>query len=277
MKQLFGKSKLHDLISAGKDAHVATGVMLAELLDADFEESCEGLPEEDRYELFSRIKEADPEWFKHYRTFAKPTGLGILGGLGTKTFVEYSKTVYGIDVEEIAAKRGMSGEELAKLIFDKWLETFPDVKKYLKEYIEAEWKYIDHYGEEVYAYDSPMGMKRAGASYTAAANGGAMQTPAAEGAKLAVWDVAVACWDDEESPLYGRGIPLAFIHDEIIIQVPDDDTTEETTQELSRIMVKSMERVLEGVPIQAEPCLMRRWDKKAKPVFSDTGELVPYV
>ena len=41
-------------------------------------------------------------------------------------------------------------------------------------------------------------------------------------------------------------------------------------------MVKSMQKVLEGVNIKAEPCLMLRWDKRAEAVFDKENKLVPW-
>ena len=70
---------------------------------------------------------------------------------------------------------------------------------------------------------SPLGMYRAGASYCAAANGAALQTPTAEGAKGAVFDVARACCDPEEKSILLGCRPLLFVHDELILEIPEDD------------------------------------------------------
>ena len=116
-------------------------------------------------------------------------------------------------------------------------------------------------------------MKRNGATYCAAANGKALQTPAAEGAKFATFNLVRACKDKSlGSILYGVR-PLAFIHDEILSEFEEDDRMYERATEKARIMVDSMKIVCPDVPIKAEPCFMYRWNKAAEPVFDDAGNL----
>jgi hypothetical protein len=38
-------------------------------------------------------------------------------------------------------------------------------------------------------------------------------------------------------------------------------------------MVESMRSIVKDVPVKVEPKLMRRWDKKAKTVLDDQGNL----
>jgi DNA polymerase I-like protein with 3'-5' exonuclease and polymerase domains len=266
-QDLFGNSKMVELLSKGVDLHAYTGSVLAYTLDEDFRRSSQSLSESDRYEMFVKVKEYDPHFFKHYRTFAKPTGLGYLGGLGTDTFISYAKTTYGIDLEEIAEDRGTSAGELASTIKEAWLGAFPEIRNYFY-WVEEECKDRD----DLYQYRSPLGMVRRGASYTAATNGAAMQTPAAEGAKSAVYNVVKECYLESDSPLYGC-YPLAFIHDEIIIQIPDNESRTAAANRLCEVMRESMEEILTGVPITVEPALMMNWDKGAQTVIDEKGEL----
>jgi len=114
-------------------------------------------------------------------------------------------------------------------------------------------------------------MWRAQVSYCATANGMALQSPSAEGAKAAVFTVMRAC-DDPQDLLYGVK-PFAFIHDEILANIPEDENTNTKADRIGEIMELCMKMVFVDVPIEAEPCLMRKWDKRAKPVYDNQGKL----
>ncbi|MFG0316852.1 MAG: hypothetical protein ACF8XB_06240 [Planctomycetota bacterium JB042] len=264
---LFGQSKLRDLINDGNDPHAYLGSQLAFYLDEDFRESCrevEASDPMDVYRAFLSLKESESEevraFFKHYRTFAKPVGLGYPGGLGPDTLCKLAKKAYGIDVEPM----------LARQLKEIWFDTFPEMRAFF-EWVNS---CGDPRNPDRYAYSTPLGMYRAGATYCAACNGSALQSPSAEGAKLAHFNVVRACSDPTlDSILLGCFAP-GFIHDEILFLVPDDDLASERALEVSEIMVGSMRQILPDVRIEAEPCLMRRWSKSATPVFDPSGKLV---
>ena len=118
-------------------------------------------------------------------------------------------------------------------------------------------------------FRSPLGMYRAGATYCACANGAALQSPAAEGAKLAVFEVAKACYVGDLKGCY----PQAFIHDEILLEIPEGPDMGEKADKVAEIWKSQMHLILPDVPIGASPCLMRRWDKAAEPVRDEKGRL----
>jgi hypothetical protein len=252
------------------------------------------------------------KFFKLWRGLAKPVGLGYPGGLGPWTLLSIArKKPYFVDIKEIAAQLpedqfkkteqlvraakkylGMSEIEftwtpmskalaLAIKLREIWLDTF-DMRKYFK-HISEDCKddrnnlgtRPDGSAKEAYCYTSPFGMFRAGCSYTSAANGEALQTPAAEGATTAVIETVRACRDRSVgSILYGcKAHPVNFVHDELILDIPEDDLMHERAFEVVRIMVESMKRVVPDIEIGAEPALMRRWNKGAESVF-DNGRLV---
>jgi DNA polymerase I-like protein with 3'-5' exonuclease and polymerase domains len=186
-------------------------------------------------------------------------GLGYPGGLGAETFVALAKTAYEIDVTL----------EQAEQMREVWFETYPEAVDYFK-WVNKDCK--DPSDHDLYLYVSPLGMVRAGATYCACANGAALQTPASEGAKLAVFRLAKNCWLSR-GDLEGT-LPVAFIHDEILAEVPIEKSHEAACS-IARIMVESMQTVLPDVKIKAEPCLMERWDKRAEPVFKE-GRLMPW-
>lgn len=93
------------------------------------------------------------------------------------------------------------------------------------------------------------GRLRAGVKYTEARNT-PFQGLAADGAKLALWE------------LHKRDQRIvAFIHDEILIEVPED-RAEEAAQEAADVMCRSMEQVLfPGVPCSCEWAIGNSWTK----------------
>lgn len=271
---LFGKSVLADILNHGIDPHAYLGSQLALYLDNDFRDVCQESTDcsaEQVYKVFADCKKHEDklvrDFFKHYRTFAKPTGLGYPGGLGPATFVAYAKATYGIQVTR----------ETAEQLREIWRQTFPEFLQYF-DYINT--CCVDRYnadadGRDLYCYQSPMGMYRAGTSYCACANGIGLQTPSAEGALMAMFNVTRASYDStSNSPLYGNCWPIGFIHDEIIGEIPEDRHMHQRAMEISSIMVDALRVICPDVKVKAEPALMRRWDKRAEPVFDKTGNLI---
>ena len=264
---LFGQSKLRDLINSGRDPHTYLGARLAFELDADFRDACSSLnvyQPDDLYKLFASIEDHEDEEvrarFKHYRKFAKPVGLGYPGGLGPATFCALARATYEIEVDE----------DLAKRLKQIWLETYPEMVEFFRWVNRS---CVDPDNTDRYAYTTPGGMYRAGATYCATCNGTALQSPAAEGAKLAVLNVQREMYDrTRESPLFGCRT-LAFIHDEILFTIPDDKWAHERATRVAHIMVESMSVVLPEVKVKAAPALMKRWDKEATPVYGHDGRL----
>lgn len=204
------------------------------------------------------------------------------------------------------------GWAMAAMLKDIWLATYPEAKPYFKWVtrecvdpnnvlrfkIEAEVAEDDDdeddaptsedgddgaesdeqeeagvSSETAYCYHGPMGFYRAGTTYCAAANGAALQTPTAFGAKLAHMRIARACTDPTlGSILYGCPVPQ-FIHDEVFATIPDDGQAHERAHEIARLMVDSMQRFFPDVVIRAEPALMRVWTKAAEAVWGEDGRL----
>lgn len=270
---LFGESVLADKINAGFDAHGYLGSHIAFYIDEDFQKQVgeQGIDDSDAlYHYFMSYKGSEDEkarkFWKHYRTFAKPTGLGYPGGLGAETFVAFAKSPYGVEVDV----------DTAKQLKEVWLETYPEFVKYF-EWLNKEAK--DPHFDGMYCYRTPMGMYRANCSYCAAANGNALQAFAAEGALLAVYDVTRKCYDSTQGSILGpdgKGVTTRapiFVHDEIVGEVRDDEMAHDRVMEVARIMVENMQIITPDVAARAEPALMRRWDKRAEPVYDNKGRL----
>jgi len=108
------------------------------------------------------------------------------------------------------------------------------------------------------------GRIRAKASYCAQHNT-MFQGLAADGAKLALWR------------LWRTGYRLVnFVHDEVLVEVPTDSDLRCHAETIRRIMIEAMHEVVPDVRIDVEYAAMDRWQKKAKAVYGDRGQLVPW-
>lgn len=300
---------LMKLINAGKDTHSYLGVQIAIALDPEFT-SAWGLSAdqpERSYDMFMAVKKNKDEcdspvfrgifeecylgkkwgdhvvtwndctmaqYFKHFRTFGKPTGLGFWGGLGEPTFVSMARATYGIPVDI----------EIAKVLRGIWRTYIPEGQQYLdfvnKQMIDrlAEPEVIE--GEDgkmkkrnFYCYDTPLGMHRAKCTYTSAANGCALQSPSAEGALGAVAEIMKEC---TVGGLAGFVFPSGFIHDELFYEIVHDEETTNRVRKIEEIMVRNMQTIATpNVKASVESALMYRWNKKAEPVWKD-GKLIPW-
>jgi len=268
---LFGESLLAKLINEGSCPHAFLGARLAWEFDQDqFVAHCEAEngaypypTPEGLYEAFLPLKKSKDkiraEYFVHWRTFAKPVGLGYPGGLGPDTFITFAKAIYKVIVDR----------QRAAQMRDIWFDTFPEMRDYFN-WVNTECST----GEDDYAYLSPAGMLRNHCSYCACANGAALQTPAAEGGKIALWTVVRNCFDPaQKSILYGCR-PWAWVHDQCLLSIPEDDWMHERASEVQNNMVSCMKQVIPDVQVKTEACLMRRWDKRAKTVLDARGRLV---
>jgi DNA polymerase I-like protein with 3'-5' exonuclease and polymerase domains len=86
---------------------------------------------------------------------------------------------------------------------------------------------------------------------------------AADGAKLALWALVRA----------GYRV-VAFVHDEFVIELPEDADHTLEARKIEALLNREMENVTGGVPVACEYALARRWSKRAKPRFDDSGRLV---
>jgi hypothetical protein len=284
-----GYSSLRDQINRGIEPHAFLGAQICYAQHEGFRKACQAVGRTSRehiYEAFLSLKAAggeDAKLFKIYRTLAKPTGLGYPGGLGPKTFVAMCKSQYGDALSEL----GVPSPDMDQAVFlrDLWLDVYPEMRKFF-EIVKSR---RDGANDQVvidkktglpkqnskFWYVSPLGMRRNGCSFTEAANGVALQTPGAELAKMGMISVCRAAWDPSlGSILYGRLFPIAFIHDEVLSEIRDDELRHEVAMEAARLMVVGGQIVVPDVKLTANAALMRRWRKDADPVFDKvTGRL----
>jgi hypothetical protein len=88
-----------------------------------------------------------------------------------------------------------------------------------------------------------------------------VQGLSADGAKVALW------W------CFLQGYcAVAFIHDEIIFELPLDSNLQAFVHDIERLMVNAMQSVMPLVRVSVEGALFTRWDKGAKPIFNRKGD-----
>ena len=300
---------LMNLINEGIDTHTYLGAQIAVALDPEFT-SAWGLCEDDPMKSYTLLKEVaknkeacdspvfhsifedcylGKDWsghkvtwddclmslyYKHFRTFGKPTGLGFWGGLGEATFIALSKASYGISVDM----------PTATILRNIWRKYIPEGQEYLsyvnKHMVDphAEPELVEEangsmWKRNFYCYDTPLGMHRAKCSYTAAANGCALQSPAAEGALGGIIEIMKSCTVGE---LAGYVFPSAFIHDEILFEAINDEGLTDRVEQIQRIMERNMEKITPNVKSRTEAAVMNRWSKMAEEVRDENNKLVPW-
>ena len=108
------------------------------------------------------------------------------------------------------------------------------------------------------------GRIRGGVTFTAARNT-PFQGLAADGAKLAMWELTKA----------GYRV-VAFVHDEFVIEVPADDDHTAIATDVERICCTAMQQLVGDVPVACEYSLADRWYKDATAVRDSDGKLLPW-
>lgn len=208
------------------------------------------------------------------RQGAKVANFGLPGGLGSRGLVAYAKATYDV---------GLSYEQAGE-IREAFLAQWSEMRPYFKRV--AQWS-ADPRNPIAQPWSQRL---RGNTKFTSAANT-LFQGLVADGAKLALWAVTRECYGDVPSPtgaqhgaeagllkreaLFGCR-PVAFIHDEILIEAPRESAPEAATR-LVEVMEAEMSRVISDVPIKVEAHIMGRWYKQAEAVYDDSGRLTEWV
>lgn len=250
-----GVSKLAEALNAGLDSHLMlTATML-------------GVP----YDVVEQnYRDGDPE-VEDLRQLAKVGNYGFPGGMGAKTMLASAKKQLK---REVVQRLGLDLERMV-LLRDQWKETWDEAQLYL-DYIRG---LGPAYPARFSATVESLYTKRyrGGVSYCAACNSG-FQALGSDCAKRALWLVAKAQYVEPESPLFNTRT-VAFVHDELVLEVNDGPSAHDAAQRLADLMAEGANVYLPDVPIpraKIKPLLMRRWSKKAKPVYDASGRLTPW-
>lgn len=242
----FGKSHMADAIRAGRDLHIDLACNADGLLKGVLD-----------YDAAVKGKKTDPR-VKNGRQFGKVANFGFPGGLGADTFIAYAHGYMDADGKPLKITRG-EAQQLKAAYLRQW----PEMPHYFDR--------ITHMVNSGAPMIQLSGRVRGGADFCAAANT-MFQGLAADAAKEAIWQTAWECYVDAGSALFGSRIVL-FLHDEIIIESPED-VAPEATDRLAVVMVAAAQRYIPDVPVKAEPTLMRSWHKDASMIRDATGRLM---
>lgn len=262
-----GESKLAAALNGGMDPHLWVAAII---LGTTYEDALKN--------------KKDPE-VKKARQLAKPANFGFPGGMGITKFVASTrKSVIKQDGRAAWEAMGLD-EPRAKKLKDEWLTAWPEMGRYFKRVRDL----CDNDSNLATAVTLFTNRTRGRATYCATANNG-FQAMGADCAKEAAWRIARAqyvgtpslSWEKANpgtlSPLFNaRGV--AFVHDEFISEVPDNDTAHDAAYEQAALMVEGANIYLPDVPIpmsKMEPLLMRRWAKSAVSTFDASGRLIPW-
>ena len=281
--KLFGKSELRDQLNKGYDPHAYLAAEIALVKVPWFRGTLAGKAP---YAAFCALKKAphekgckqkiDKSWvcrpnckpgtYAKWRQLAKKVGLGFAGGMGINRFI--SLVAQDLHVKLTKAE--------AKFLKKLWFRVYPEMKRYLDWVV----KQVDgnSSGDYNLCYTSPLGMKRTGCNYTKAANGNALQTPAAEGMKISMFLIARECYDwTRKSVLFGTR--LAFnMHDELggKTRRAEAAVMDARAKRWGQLMVKGQRVICPDVAVVADPFLTTRWVKDAKQKKNDLGQIVPW-
>lgn len=194
----------------------------------------------------------DPEFYK-VRSVAKNINFALPGGVGARKF-KIMAAEAGID---------LTLNECYYYI-NEWKEAFPEVVQFF-DYIN----YLVQNGKPFKQFVS--GRIRGGIGYCDGCNTG-FQGLGADISKYAMFLVSMACYAEPESPLYGSR-PVVLVHDEILAEHPKDKASL-ANMEVKRLMEVAEAHFLPDIPAKAEPTLMTRWIKNAKPAYDKNGLIV---
>jgi len=193
------------------------------------------------------------------RQLAKAANFGYPGGLGAQSFRAYAWAGYGVDLTVAQAEQ----------LKQRWMGVTPEAAPYFAAIHHR----MHQLSNTITVHQVHSGRRRGRCTFTQACNT-LFQGLAADGAKEALYWVVREMLLDRGSELYGSRV-AAFIHDELLGEHPEENAGP-AAQRMSAVMRECMELWTPSVPQVVKPTLMRRWDKKAKPVFDDTGTLVPW-
>jgi hypothetical protein len=85
---------------------------------------------------------------------------------------------------------------------------------------------------------------------------------AADGAKLALWNLTQI----------GFRI-VCFVHDEIVVEIPENSDWDEEVEMINRIVCSSMKELTGSIPIKCDYTLSRVWSKEAQAVYSSQNKI----
>ncbi len=250
---LFGKSRLAQVLNEGKDAHVAMG---ANILGCTYRE------------LMGRIESGDKD-AKLYRQIAKGPNYGFPGGMGAVKFVEYIEAQGGSWKEAVKIftadrkwkywRKKQKHDAIHKddrvfaaaCLKEIWKKTWPETKllfEYVHGRVEA--------GQPIVLTRTKR--ERLSDRFTASCNY-LFQGPAADGAALAGRALHNACYRDPANILHGCTL-VHFVHDQYMVEAPPEKA-EKALDEMVKIMQTEFNRITPDVKVSVDGGIKKEWSK----------------
>lgn len=240
-----GQSEMAKVLNEGRDPHLEVAASLLKI---------------SKDEAYARKKniESDSELYLA-RQVGKIVNFGLLGRLGPDRLVEQARAKYGLSMTRAEATSAIEAFHMTWPEFTKYFEGVDDACRggdlgRACHVFSERWRGL---------------IKRTEMSNTFAQGLGADAT------KAALWALAKEQYTNGGSWLY-RCRTVNFIHDEYIVEGPEDDRIHERADEMARVICDAANVWLPDVPIPLEemkPIACRRWSKKAKRIFDSHGRL----
>jgi hypothetical protein len=231
---------LGEMIDQGGDAHSYTASLI---VSKSYEEVLAG----------------KKDVYKDARQGAKAGNFGFPGGLWINAFVAYAENNYGVK---------FSFDE-AKAVRNAWSKAFPEIDS---QYLKAHKKLCPRKNDRATS-TLINGRSKANCVFTELSNF-KFQGLAADGAKLALWQLwseAMLAWYHQNigGETYGyefAGSPLAdsrisnFVHDEIVMEHPDNEKGASAFERQKELMVSSMTTMCQSlITISVEGEFSEHW------------------
>jgi DNA polymerase-1 len=182
------------------------------------------------------------------RRKAKALNFGIPGGLGAEKLCEYAASTFGVEMSLAEAKKFKSA----------YLKLFPEVAEHLKS------------GDGQDEVVSTLSGRIAAKSTYCQARNFVFQGLASDGAKRALFNL-------ERAGLR----TVAFIHDEVIVEVPyqgsEDTSLGSSGRQIETIMIDSMRHFTPDVVVKVEWYASDRWSKDGELTRDSEGNVIPFV
>ena len=245
-----GGSELAKVLNSGVDPHLS---LAAEMLQRDYAETAA---------IYADINHPGRPEIKQARQICKVANFGFPGGMASRTFCTYARG-YGIEITEVQAAA----------LQEQWFIRWREMARYFN-WIKQKWNWREgkrkaHKVQVTTIRQFISQRFRSNITYTVACNG-FFQGLAADMCKAAGFALVMAC---ELGELKGWKV-WNFIHDEYILEGPEWDA-DRAAKVVQRIMVTEAQKWVPDVKINASPAMMRRWSKKAEPVYRN-GVLIPW-
>lgn len=202
---------------------------------------------------------------KYKRVTAK-----LASNIETKLYrlMQKSKPSMNLNTDYLRVKR--TGKYTWAIVYDEVVgvrkaldELYPELKDFLteghKSFLTGEIgrvknKYGEWEEEPFYGFDTH-GVRREYCTYTSFCNGFLMQTPSAVGAKRAVYNTYRKFESNDDVH------PLAFIHDEIVYEIKDNEHLDKNIAIASEVLISSMQQVLTSCRVAVEWAVNDYWSK----------------